>query len=267
MQSAFVTSGNSGILHALLSPAVVTTTLSGGSTVTVDCQTNYPFENTLFYDVTADRAFDLHVRVPEWADSAELVSDYGHGRVVPGGLMKIPLPQGNSRVMYTLNAGIKTTPRANDTIAIYHGQLLYALEVGSHVTSTGPHVYNTQQLHPEGYAPPQSRDYDMLNTTEWNVAIDPSTLKYAHRSPQNYTIDSTPQAMDGPMFASGAPPNFITAKACLIDWPLLVDGSVPAGPPTGEARKCLGEAFDVKLVPYGSAKLRMAELPTIKLDH
>jgi hypothetical protein len=180
--------------------------------------------------------------------------------------MKILLPQGTSRVMYTLNTGIRTTPRANDTIVVYHGQLLYAYEIGAHVTSTGPHVYNTQQLHPEGYAPPQSRDYFMVNTTEWNIAIDPPTLEYKHKSPMNHTINSTPQAMSGPVFISGAPPNFITAKACLIDWPLLVEGSVPSGPPTGAARRCLGEVFDVKLVPYGSAKLRMAELPTMNLS-
>jgi hypothetical protein len=261
----FVTSGDNSILHALLSPAVVTTTLLSGATVTVDCQTNYPFENTLFYDVTSDRAFDLDVRVPEWAESTLMNSHHARGHKVAGGLMKISLPQGTSRVMYTLNTGVRTTPRANDTIAVYHGQLLYAYEVGADVTSTGPHVYNTQQLHPEGYAPPQSRDYSMVNTTEWNVAIDPSTLEYKHKSPMNYTINSTPQAMSGPMFASGAPPNFITAKACLIDWPLLVEGSVPSGPPTGEARKCLGEVFNVRLVPYGSAKLRMAELPAIDL--
>jgi hypothetical protein len=265
LQSVFVTSGNNSILHALLSPAVVTTTLRSGATVTVDCQTNNPFEDTLFYDVTSDRAFDLDVRVPEWAESAALMSHHAHGNKVAGGLMRISLPQGISRVMYTLNTGIRTTPRVNDTIAVYHGQLLYAYEIGAHITSTSPHVYNTQQLHPEGYAPLQSRDYSMVNTTDWNVAIDPSTLEYKHKSPINYTINSTPQAMPGPMFASGAPPNFLTAKACLIDWPLLVEGSVPSGPPTGEARKCLGKAFDIKLVPYGSAKLRMAELPTIDL--
>jgi hypothetical protein len=262
----YFTSGDNSILHALLSPAVVTTRLRSGATVTIDCQTNYPFEDTLFYDVTSDRAFDLHVRVPEWAESAVLISHHARGHKVAGGLMKISLPQGTSRVMYTLNTGIRTTPRANDTIAIYHGQLLYAYEIGAHVTSTGPHVYNTQQLHPEGYAPPQSRDYFMVNTTEWNIAIDPSTLEYKHKSPMNHTINSTPQAMSGPVFISGAPPNFITAKACLIDWPLLVEGSVPSGPPTGAARRCLGEVFDVKLVPYGSAKLRMAELPTMNLS-
>jgi hypothetical protein len=261
----FVTSGDNSILHALLSPAIVTTTLRSGATVTVDCQTNYPFEDTLFYDVTSDRAFDLDVRVPEWAESAALMSHHARGHKVAGGLMRVSLPQGTSRVMYTLNTRIRTTSRANDTIAVYHGQLLYAYEIGAHVTSTSPHVYNTQQLHPEGYAPPQSRDYNMVNTTEWNVAIDPSTLEYKHKSSMNYTINSTPQGMPGPMFASGAPPNFITAKACLIDWPLLVEGSVPSGPPTGEARKCLGEAFVIKLVPYGSAKLRIAELPTIDL--
>ena len=55
---------------------------------------------------------------------------------------------------------------------------------------------------------------------------------------------------------------YITAKACLIDWPLFKD-VVPGNPVLGEDRKCLGDAFEVKLRPYGSSKLHMADLPVV----
>lgn len=35
--------------------------------------------------------------------------------------------------------------------------------------------------------------------------------------------------------------------------------------PAAEREQCIGGAFDIALVPYGSAKLHMAELPTIDL--
>ena len=71
-----------------------------------------------------------------------------------------------------------------------------------------------------------------------------------------------------PIFASGAPPMYMTAKGCLIDWPMNADfnNSVPGAPIPLAQRVCLGDAYDVKLVPYGSAKLRMTELPTISLS-
>jgi hypothetical protein len=47
---------------------------------------------------------------------------------------------------------------------------------------------------------------------------------------------------------------------------MAFDGSVPGYPPTGDAKKCLGDAVEVKLIPYAAAKLHMAELPLIDLS-
>jgi hypothetical protein len=58
---------------------------------------------------------------------------------------------------------------------------------------------------------------------------------------------------------------YMTANACLIDWPLFM-GVVPDAPIAKGDRKCFGDVFQAKLVPYGSAKLHMAELPTIDLS-
>lgn len=255
LQSTFVSVGESGILHALLSPAMVTTQIQG-SKVTVDCQTNYPFGNILNYQVQADGPFDFYVRVPTWATSATISSgSTSESTQNSDGLLKMSLPKGSSTLVYNIGTEIRTAPRANDTVAVYHGQLLYSLYIGAENTSTGPHNWQSQELYPADYAPPDSRDYTILNTTEWNVAIDPSTLKY------NPGSDSLPS----PIFAHGAPPMNISVTACQIDWPLLLPGSVPSAPPVGDARKCLGPTFQAYLVPYGSAKLRITELPTMDL--
>ena len=37
--------------------------------------------------------------------------------------------------------GIRATPRANETVAVYRGQLLYSLSIAAHTTSTPPHNY------------------------------------------------------------------------------------------------------------------------------
>lgn len=49
-------------------------------------------------------------------------------------------------------------------------------------------------------------------------------------------------------------------KGCEIEWD-LEKGTAKDPPPKGE-RVCTGEWYNVKLVPYGSAKLHMAQLPT-----
>ena len=168
------------------------------------------------------------------------------------------IPGGASTLTYRLGSSIRTTLRANDTIAVYNGALLYALKIGSTNTSSAPKTYSDKTPYPNGYAPPQSRDYEITNTTAWNYAIDPDTLRFEAGA-------SNGDALPMPIFAEGAPPMSIVAKGCLIDWPLY-KGSVPGSAPAMSVRKCLGEAKDVTLVPYGSAKLHMAELPTVDLS-
>ena len=49
--------------------------------------------------------------------------------------------------------------------------------------------------------------------------------------------------------------------ACGIEWG--IEKGTAAPPPLKAERKCLGEWREVRLVPYGSAKLHMAELPVV----
>ena len=71
------------------------------------------------------------------------------------------------------------------------------------------------------------------------------------------------QGLEDFMFAPGASPVWMTAKACLIEWGFYK--GVPDTPPTGEKRKCIGGVVDVRLEPLGGAKLHMVDLPTLKL--
>ncbi|TKA55086.1 hypothetical protein B0A55_12888, partial [Friedmanniomyces simplex] len=260
--------GENALAHALLSPGTAKTTLSGGN-VTVSCTTAYPFLQTLSYIVTADAPMDFYVRVPAWAgsNSSVTVNFNAFNASTPispdpeTGLHKLSLPEGTSNMSYTLSSIIRTEARENDTVAVYKGALLYALDVTNTNTSTLPKPYNDPStFYNESYAPPESMDWEYHNTSAWSYAIDPSTLCY---NEPNDT--SSYYTLADPIFAPGAPPGYITARACEIDWPLFL-GSVPGYPPTGDAKKCLGDAKEVKLVPYASAKTHMAELPVIDLS-
>lgn len=247
----------------------VTTKIAGGS-VTVECDTNYPFEDVLVYKVTAEKPFDFYIRRPTWAtgdklsysgpEHSELTFDAGTA------LHKIPLVAGSSTIVYTVGATVRAEPRVNDTVAVYRGALLYAAEIKADITSSRPRNYRNFTLYPDDYAPAQAKDYIMLNATEWNLAIDPSTLAYHPKSSKAVAEGGVPEIepLPTPIFASGAPPMHMTAKACLIDWPLL-NHSTPDGPIPLKDRVCRGDVFEAKLVPYGSAKLRMTELPIIDL--
>lgn len=257
LMGAFLKNGDNGLAHALLSPSTVKTQLSSGS-VSIECQTDYPFGNKLQYQIHADAPFDFFVRVPSWvlSDSTITVGSATPSPLSPSdyGLHKIGLPGGSSQVVYTLSRTVTTDKRANDTIAVYYGPLLYALRIGSTNTSTPPMQYDNMES-PVPNAPPQARDWQITNTTAWNYAIDPQSLSLSQQGAMP----------SGPVFEPDAPPISITARACQIDWPLFKN-SVPGWVPTGTARKCISKVENVTLVPYGSAKIHMAELPTLDLS-
>lgn len=266
MSASFVGVGDNGLGHALLSPANVTTTLGSGNTVAVSCNTNYPFEDTLVYAINATKSFDFYVRVPSWyvATSSRITVSNGTSQSLSPnastGMHMVSISSGQSTITYTLGASIVIEPRANSTIAVHYGALLYALSIGEQFTVGSPTNWHNQTAYPSGYAPPESHDWTISNTRAWNYAIDPSSLQYQ----SNTTSDSTSiRPLPSPIFTSGAPPGIITTMACEIDWPIA--RGVPATVPLPGQRKCTRPTLQVTLVPYGSAKIHMAEFPTVQL--
>ena len=255
VSNSWVAIGQNGIGHALLGPSSVQTKINGGN-VAITCDTKYPFANVLRYTVTSDTPFELHIRVPTWADvSATTTRVKGKpGNVTPDpktGMHKIQLPKGRSQITYTIATAVRTEKRPNDGVAVFYGGLLYSLDVGYTETSTLPHAYYDQK---SGGIPglpfEQLRDYYVNSTKEWNVAIDPSTIKYhgdAHKLPD-------------PIFEHNAPPNYMTVDGCTIKWGLKL-GVTPDIIP--KDRTCTGPKKTYKLIPFGGAKVHMSELPTV----
>ncbi len=246
--------GHSGLAHVLLGPSRVDTHLA-----TIECDTAYPFDHILRYNITSRKGFDFYIRVPAWYEpsTSSVTINNSPSSLQPDaetGMHKIHIPSGQTTMTYTLGATVRTEPRANNTVAIYYGSLLYALDVGSTNTSSHPHAYNDARGAGFDDLPfSQVRDYYIQNTTAWNVAIDPSTLEY-------HGVEDSAK-LPTPLFDYGAPPNYMTVQGCQIAWGLYL-GSPDLVP---EDRTCLGESEAFRLIPYGSAKVHMSELPVVKL--
>ncbi|KAL9029829.1 MAG: hypothetical protein Q9196_001974 [Gyalolechia fulgens] len=166
-------------------------------------------------------------------------------------------------VDFSFTASIRTEDRGNDTISVYHGALLYALDVGfSDTTTEDVSTSSTDNLVQNAAAriPHQAHDHRITNTKPWNIAIDPKTLEY-HTTATN-TADAS-DALPNPIWAYEAPPNSITAKGCEIEWG--IEKQLPTPPPARDERRCKGDVREVVLRPYGSLKVHMAVLPVMEL--
>lgn len=244
---------DSGLGHALLSPSKIKTTVNNG-TVSIICETLYPFENTFSYIIDAEADFDFYVRVPEWATGFIIIPI--SGILVRGGrkgMQKIPVNAGRSYVTYIIETRLRTEPRPGNAVAVFHGNLLYALDVGFSQTSSYPHAYGNPKGPGLDYLPfKELRDYYITNTKPWNVAIDPSTMNY-------HGVGF--EGLSNPIFEQGAPPNFVTVDGCEVKWNLYMEATpdwAPANP------VCIGDRKTYILRPYGATKIHMSDLPVVR---
>ena len=259
LSASFAQQGDKTIAHTLLGPAELRTDLASGGHVHIRCETNYPFNHVLYYKIELDKGdFLFSFRVPSWAvlnRTTVSVDGQASKLVDPDqttGMHTVQVQASKTVIAYELGAEIRVEPRANDTVAIYHGALLYALSVQGDYHSHKPKGGRTKG---KG-APPASRDWSIHPISPWALAIDISTLRF-------FEYPNRDEKLAKEIWSENAPPTMISALACEIGWD-MVDGYAPR-PPLKHERKCTGRAFMVGLKPYGSAKLHMAELPTMDL--
>lgn len=253
--------GANGIAHALLGPGTAAADLSSGK-VTIEANTMYPYSDAIQYDVHAEGSFEFHIRVPSWASHASRVTiDGSTESLMPDertGLHLMSLPAGQSKITYQLDATLRTKPRANETINVYYGALLYALEIRTSNTSTLPRQFrHPEHFHDPSSIPPEVKDYQLHAISAWNYAIDPSTLMYEHGQPES----------DRSIWTSDGGFRKISVQGCQIEWPVLEQSpTVPGYPPVGDAKQCSAAPVELNLIPYASAKAHMAEIPIIRLS-
>jgi len=248
----------SGLAHVLLGPSFV-----NDSSVAIECDTYYPFDNVLRYTINASKAFTLFVRVPTWYDkpTTSITTTWDRDPITlqpdpVTGLHMLSVPAGGQSMIYTIGMTIRTEPRANQSISVYYGNLLFALDVGQANESYYPHTFQ----HPDGDGMvnlpfTQLRDYHVWNTTPWNIAIDMNTFSYHELPPET-------QPPNPPFAYYGAREPFISVQGCEIAWDQYL-GAIPGPPPPAWNRSCIGEKQTYNLIPYGQTKVHMSELPLL----
>ncbi len=104
---------------------------------------------------------------------------------------------------------------------------------------------------------PPFADYEFLPCSNWRFAVDPNELSSAvieRRSP-----GKTP-------FADDFPPLVLRLKMAPVpeqSWPMVGHSAGPVPPPFAAAPETYTEQT---LIPYGCARLRIAQFPIVKIE-
>lgn len=145
-----------------------------------------------------------------------------------------------------------TTVTRNGTIGVYNGPLLYAADIEYKETSHPPLNWTDRKPLPEG--DPRSKDHVLTPTSNWKLAIDPDTITVGESQRPHHELPN-------PVFTREDVPVSLQVDAYPIDWPIEFD---TAGLPPIDPLVDKSEKVNVKLIPYGAAKLHIAQFPVAR---
>jgi len=222
-----------------------------GVPVTASLETDYPFRDELRVVVKAERPvrFPLVLRVPGWTEGAMLRVAGREGRSLRAGTFHRLNREwrGETEVVLRFPMPVAVARRYNGAAAIERGPLVYALRIGEswqRIHADKPH----REL-PHG-------DFEVHPTTPWNYGL----LLDGARPEASVSFEE--RAVGERPFAPESAGVIARARGRrLPQWKLEHGwaGETPVSPQTSAE-----PIEELTLIPYGCAKLRVTEFPTLK---
>jgi hypothetical protein len=230
-----------GVVAALYGPSKFSTTIDGAD-VSVEEKTEYPFSDTIEFEVHTSKpvAFPLIVRVPGWTTEPRMeVNGQAYSKLTePGSFTELQrtFTDGDTVTLH-LPMSVTIHKWANQTVSIERGPLVYSLKI----------VEDDEAV---ATSRPDFPAWNKRPASAWNYAlmVDPSVVKLVTKSASGCPWDT------------GNSPLELQAPAKKIEnWKLAAKD---ANPGFESDPKLAAETETVTLVPYGSTCLRLTVFPT-----
>jgi uncharacterized protein len=267
-ESLWMASPDGGLAAISYAPCTVKALAGSRVPVSIEVVSSYPFEEKIVIKVNPeeDASFPIHLRIPEWT-SQPMVSINGEQLACKAGEFLIVTRKWkqNDQIELTLTSPIRIENRYNNAIAVAKGPLYFSLRI--------PKKYTAIQDCKRHYNYLGSTDWQIEPAGNWNFGL----VLDASDPASNFEVITNPigkypfgDAGD-PVYNAGLnafdtlttnPPIMLKAKAKLIpEWGLVNNsaGLTPYSPVSTSS-----PAESVELVPYGSARLRLSEIPVVK---
>ena len=231
--SAFMHKGDT-VINSVMLPCTLT-----AADFSIKLETDYPFENKMRYAISAKKEFDLILRIPTFAENVKL-----NGNGVEDGDISLHIKEGETQLDLEFCAPVYLKPRPNGLYTVQRGSLLFSLPISYRKKK---HEYVRRGVERKfPYC-----DYELIPESHWNYAFCNDGFEAEFNG-----VGDIPFSQDSPC---------VTVKTNMqkIHWGhRFMFKTVCAKIP--KSTKPISKKEEIKLILYGSAKLRMTEMPVVK---
>ena len=237
-----------GLAAAALGPSTVKAQVADGVAVSIDEQTDYPFNGQIRFRINSAKPvrFPLWLRIPRWAEGASYTIGGVKHSPAPGTFAVIDRKfDPGDVVQLTLPMALRSEQRYHKSLAILRGPLYFSLRM----------VEQFKQLKSYHDSFP-CVDWEITPGTPWNFAlqIDP------HNLDRSFAVET--RAVGKVPYEPAAAPVVLKGKGRLVPaWQLRNNSAddPPVSPVISDQ-----PLTDLELIPYGSTRLRITEFPVLK---
>ena len=198
--------------------------------------TDYPFKNSLKYEIEAEKTFEFMVRVPSFAENVKV-----NGEDVKSEDLVFTVGEGKTEINIEFDTSVFVEKRPYNLNTVKCGSLVFSLPIAFEKKMHEYEKDGVERKFP--YC-----DYELLPLSDWNYAF-----KCDEFTVERKDVNSVP-------FSSEKPAVTVKANMVKIDWG-LADGYENVCAKVPESTIPLSDAEEKELYPYGCAKLRMTEMP------
>ncbi len=251
-QHLWFASADNGLAALVYSPCSVTAKVAGGQEVTIVEDTLYPFSEIIRFRIQCQSpvTFALHLRIPSWCDSAEILIDGESWKEPDRGTIVTIKREWNDggEVELRLPMRIRTSRWHQHSVAIERGPLVYALKIGEDWREVSDDYH-------EGF-------YEIYPTDPWNYGIWDVAVRDMD---QHFTVKEMEPIADYPWNLENAPIRIKTKGKRIPHWTIYNDmaGPLPCSPQY-QSRLDESQLEEITLIPYGCTTLRISEFPVVR---